>query len=611
MEQTESKDIKAKKEAQWHHCREELEKSGMRAKEQDPELPNVFCAYNIRLPMTDGTGLATDIYFPSEIGPFPVILARSTYGKPSAEAERWMLRGYVLVIQDVRGLGDSEGEFVAFEPDGWGPDHTDGNDTIKWIMSQPWCSGKVGTYGGSALGITQVRLAPGSKTLSAQTISAAASDFYGNLAYQGGVWRKELCEGWLALFGEKGKKTKEIWKAHPQKDEYWERYDVESRAYEITAPGIHFGGWWDIFAQGTINSFLTRQNKGGEGARGNQVLIMKNCPHGEFPQPDYTYRENRDELRVSHHEFAFFDHWLKGEEKSDLLTKRVKYYIIGDDSDMQAPGNEWREADSWPPFEIDEVPFFLSADKKLCSDKEDAVEGFLTFEADPHNPCPTLGGQNLTIAAGPWDQRRVSSGQIDFVKNYNHLERPSGWDELLRLYEQDDILVPRTDILEFETEELTTPLEIAGQVRVALCVSTNVPDTDFTAKLVDIYPDGREILLLDSIVRLKYRVGFERAAPPMQKGEVVPIEIDLWHTSCIFNTGHKIGLRISGSNYPRFEINPNTGEDFPSDLPMMVAKNTVQMGKNFESALILPLRASGGITAGKTDTAFLPKTSKR
>jgi hypothetical protein len=180
---------------------------------------------------------------------------------------------------------------------------------------------------------------------------------------------------------------------------------------------------------------------------------------------------------------------------------------------------------------------------------------------DPAQPFPTHGGANLLLPAGPFDQRTVNEG--------------------------------RTDLLKFATAPLERPIEVTGRVRVVLYVSSDAPDTDFTAKLVDVFPagDDREILMLDNIRRVKYRSGFEAPAPLLvSPDQVVTIEIDLWSISWIYNTGHRIGLQISSSNYPRFEKNPNTGDDFPKEDNLRVAHNMVHTGKNRPSALFLPLR---------------------
>ncbi len=526
-----------------------------------------FAAFCLILPtatvmvkMSDGTELATDYYLPKEGGPsWPVILARTAYPRAAGmgRAEGIVKRGYVAVAQDIRGMGASKGEHNIWHADGWRDGMRDGADTVAWVKSQPWCNGKISTYGESALGVTQVLLAPTTRDVTCQDIEVAPSNFYHNLAYRGGVWVKNLDEGWLTLLGLK--ESIVLYKSHPCFDEFWTYYNAEPKAPEITLPAIHVGGWYDIFQQGTINNYLTRQHNGGPGAKGNQKLVMRASAHTGYDARDYKFNENVHELNVGKLERDFVDYWMKGDKNGAMDAPNVHYYVLGDDKEPSAPGNEWRTADDWPPFAIEPTPYYLTQDGLLGAAAPSA-EGKREFMYDPAKPVPTHGGNNLLMPAGPFDQRRVST---------------------------------REDVLRFSTEPLTTPVESTGQVFVKLYVSTDAPDTDFTAKLVDIYPAGdeREILMLDGIQRVKLRNGFEKAAPHLTSAdEVVEVTIDLWTTSCIFNKGHRIGVQVSSSNYPRFEVNPNTGEDFPQEGKLRVAHNAVHMSKGYPSALLLPVR---------------------
>ncbi len=550
--------------------------------------------------MRDGVRLATDLHFPETEGPYPVVLARSVYGRTYAQDPvKWTDRGYAFVIQDVRGLGDSEGEFIAFEPDGWGPDHTDGADTVEWIRRQIWCNGKVGSCGGSALGITQTRLAAACSRLDAQAIEVAPSAFYDTMCYQGGVWRKELCEGWLRMFresfGEGSETTCRLWKSHPSRDSFWDSYDVEKRASSITAPGLHTGGWWDIFQRGTIRNFQTRQMEGGEGCRGNQVLVIDDSSHGESQTEDYRFSENR---RFDYHslETRFMHFWLQDRSPGGRPAPAVHFFTIGDDSDPDAPGNRWNTSDTWPPFPVDEKPYFLCSGGLLSEASQGPDVRTMTFRYDPDDPFPTLGGPNLTILKGPYDQRKAESGDMGFTRDYADFGMPDGWIRRLAAGTRE----PRKDFLKFTTPPLEHPVEIAGTVSVRLHVSTTAADTDFTAKLLDIYPegDGREILLLDGILRLKFRDGSGKPAAPPAPGETAEIRIDLWDISCIFNRGHRIGIAISSSNYPRFERSPNNGDDFPAGKDPIPAENTVHTGGRYGSALLLPVKRFSCVSSG-------------
>lgn len=513
-------------------------------------------AETLLLPMRDGVALATDYFLPADAQPpFPTILTRTYYGRATkytdATVKRFTGRGYAYVIQDVRGRGGSQGKDMAFGDDGCG-ERQDGVDTVAWIAKQQWCNGKIGTCGGSALGIVQVLMAPGTSQIAGQCIAVAASDLYGQIGYQGGVPRKALTEDWLKA--QKSEHVLAVWHAHPTYDAFWEQQNVEPVAGRITAPAVHMGGWWDIFCQGTINNFTSRQHNGGPGAKGAQKLIMGAWLHGPKAEPGDLVLHKNFGFDMGRYEDRFLDHYVKGEANGIETEPAVQYYTLGDAFAPDAPGNEWRTAQDWPPFPTVATPYYLHAEKVLSMDPATA-DGGLGFTYDPANPCPTHGGAELTLPAGPFDQRELAA---------------------------------RPDVLVFQTAPLDAPVEITGNVKAMLYVSTDAPDTDFTAKLVDIYPDGRQFLMLDGIRRLKFWKGFTQAEP-VAPGTVVPLEIELWTISLIVNRGHRIGLHVSSSNYRRFELNPNTGEDVPSG-EMRAAHNTIHMGPNRGSALILPIR---------------------
>ena len=509
----------------------------------------------VEVPMRDGMKLAADVYLPEGDGPFPVVVARSVYGRGNeALARPFTSRGMAFVPQDTRGRGDSEGRDRVFADDGWSLTQ-DGADTIAWVREQSWCNGKVGTWGGSALGITQIWLAAAGADVDFQHIAVAASRFYGDLAYQGGVWRRGLCEPWLTM--QKTAHVIRLWKSHPYLATFWTSMDATRQAASVTAPALHLGGWWDIFAQGTIDNFVSRHEHGGPGARGRQVLVMGPWAHGGPGGPrklgDLELRDNYrfDVEKLAHRLYA---HYLRGVDDGVEREAAVHYYTLGADDDTDAPGNEWRTAASWPPFAVQKRSLWLAADGALRTKGAPSAENdSAAFTYDPSDPCPTRGGANLALPAGPFDQRRVSS---------------------------------RPDVLRFVTAPLAAPLEATGRVKVRLYVSSDAPDTDFTAKLIDVYPDGREILLLDSIQRVKLRRGF-RTPEPLPPGSMGEVEIDLWSISVVFAKGHRIGLHVSSSNYPRFEKNPNSGDDFPTADNSRAARNTVWFGAEHPSALIL------------------------
>lgn len=523
---------------------------------------------HVRVPMTDGTELATDIYLPQGEGPWPVILLRTTYGRyfPMEHFLRagFIDKGYVGIIQDVRGMGNSGGEPHVFYADGWRPGLSDGADTVAWILTQPWCSGKVGTYGQSALGMAAMLLAPATHDVAAQVIYEAPASFYHHAAFQGGVFVKNLVEGWLTAMFQPH--LIPIYKAEPSDAPFWEPYNTLSRIQDVTAPAIFYGGWYDIFQQGILDAFAAREANGGPGAKGKNYLIMNWSPHQSPPKLAYRPKvKNEQPVSRSNLAHAFFDHYLKGVAGALDGIPKVQYFVIGDDTDLSAPGNEWRTAETWPPYPSAATPFYLQGDGMLSHTEPESVDAALAFTFDPANPYPTCGGANLffNTPIGPQDQRKCGEG--------------------------------REDVLKFATAPLSEPLEVAGRVTVRLYVSSDAPDTDFTAKLVDIYPepDGREINVLDSVRRVKYRETLKHPLPPLTgPDQIVVLDIDLWSTCIVFNKGHRIGLHISSSNYPRFEINPNTGADYPEkDAPMRIAHNQVHCDATHPSALLLPTRA--------------------
>lgn len=530
--------------------REGLEAAGCLGDSNGPET--------VMVPMRDGVKLATDIYVPAgEDQAFPVLVMRTVYGRGgkamNATGEACMGRGYVFVSQDTRGRGDSEGTENTFFDDGWG-ERQDGADLIAWIGAQPWCNGKIGTWGGSALGITQVLMAGACQAITCQSIQVASSNMYGQLSYQGGVFRKALCEDWLEM--QKIPYMVDTWHSHPTYDDFWKLLNAEPRAPQVTAPAVHVGGWWDIFCQGTINNFTTRQYQGGTGARGNQKLIMGAWPHGPRKEVgDLVLRDNFT-FDFGAYEQRFQDYWLKEVQNGIMQEPAVNYYTLGDVTNPDAPGNEWRTANDWPPFPTVETAYFLQGDRSLSTAPATEPDNSLSYVYDPANPCPTHGGAELTLPAGPFDQQTVGN---------------------------------RPDVLVFLSAPLEAPLEVTGNVRVRLYVSTDAPDTDFTAKFVDVYPDGRQYLMLDNIRRLKFRNGYEQAEP-LAPGTVGELVIDLWSISLILDKGHRIGLHVSSSNYPRFEKNPNTGEDLPG-AETRAATNAIHLDQAHPSALLLPVHS--------------------
>lgn len=504
------------------------------------------------IPMRDGVKLAADVYLPKGEGPWPAVLTMTPYNKNnfggmSGEINR---KGFALVAQDIRGRFASEGaDWPVFSHNGWG-EIQDGYDTIEWIAKQKWCNGKVGTFGGSAGGILQNMTAPSRPLhLVCQYVQVAFSSMYHQGAYPGGAFLKNLVLGWLEENRFSPGNLKMI-REHPEYDELWKQLDAERVASRVNVPVLSMGGWYDIFNQGTINSFVTIQNGGDKGAKGRCKLVMGPWAHGMFT--DLTYPKSQPPAMVD--SWKWFDLWLKNDGKGAEKIPAVHYYVMGDPSDPKAPGNEWRTADAWP-IPAKPTPLYLAADGSLSRVPPKEEEASRSFQYDPKNPVPTVGGANLLLPLGPKDQRGVEN---------------------------------RPDVLVFTSEALPESLEVTGRIEVFLWASSSCSDTDFTAKLSDVYPDGRSMLVLDGIIRARYRNGVEKSEL-MKPGEVYRFEIDLWSTSIVFNRGHRIRVAISSSNSPRFEPNPNTGEHSGRSEKSIVATNTIYFDEGHSSHILLPV----------------------
>jgi len=506
----------------------------------------------VMVPMRDGTGLSTSVAVPSGDGPWPAILIRTPYGKQgmAGAAAMAVQNGYASVVQDFRGRFDSEGvDYMVFVHGGWG-ENQDGYDTVEWIASQKWSNGKVGAFGISGPGIALNMMAPSRPPhLKCMFVSVAFSSMYHQATYQGGAFRKALIENWLN--GNKfHRRNLEIIREHPDYDDFWRGINPEEVMHRVNVPVMYVGGWYDIFSAGTINSFGIVQHKGDAGARGKCRLVMEAYGHGSSNELSFPNAGSPATANV----FRWFDAWLKNDGKGADKIPTVHYYVMGDPDDKSGPGNQWRTAEDWP-IRAKPRPFYFHADGTLGREPQRKKNASLSYEYDPKNPVPTIGGANLTITKGPRDQRPI--GQRD-------------------------------DALVFTSEKLDEHLEVTGSVKVKLWASSSATDTDFTAKLSDVYPDGRDMLVLDGIIRGRHRDSME-TSKFMRPGKIYEFEIDLWSTSLVFSPGHRIRVAISSSNAPRFEPNPNTGKPSGADDETIVATNRIYLDSKRPSHILLPV----------------------
>jgi predicted acyl esterase len=506
------------------------------------------------VPMRDGVKLATDVYLPAGDGPWPTILVMTPYSrKPVASmAPEAGKRGYALVSQDFRGRYDSEGvDYPIFSHHGWG-EHQDGYDTVEWIAKQEWSNGKIGGFGISAPACALNMTAPSRPPhLTCSYSVVAFSSMYHQAAYLGGAFLKSLIEDWLRQT-KLNPKNLELIRAHPNYDDFWKQTDPARVVSQVNVPTMYVGGWYDIFNAGSIDSFVTVNKQGDVGARGKCRLVMEAYGHGR--NNDLVFPNSAQPPAAD--AWKWFDIWLKHDGKGLEEVPVVQYFVMGDPADPNTPGNKWRTAADWPvPAEPIKVYFYPDSKLRLAAPQE--MFGSLSYKYDPKDPVPTIGGANLTISKGPMDQRPVET---------------------------------RPDVLLFVSPVLDRYVEITGPVKVTLWASSTVPDTDFTAKLCDVYPDGRSIIVLDGIIRASHRNSMEKMEP-MEPGKIYEFDIDLWSTSLVISPGHRVHVAISSSNAPRFEPNPNTGKPSGSDDKTEVATNTIYMNADHPSHILLPVAA--------------------
>jgi hypothetical protein len=553
-------------------------------------------------PMRDGTLLRADLYLPEGDGPFPALVERTPYGKDNSPekqvgaTEFFASHGYAVVIQDVRGRFGSEGRFVPFNDDGWQANR-DGYDTVEWIAAQPWCTGKVGTIGGSYAGATQYQLAPTRPPhLVAMYVRESSADYWAEWVYHGGAFELGFMFEWtvkmtynnlarLARSAEEHQARKGIleralaevssWHrhlpfgfnplveglddwyneflAHPEDGPYWQRWSIATQHAEIETPIVHLGGWFDIFLAGTLKNFEGMRSKGRTpAARAAQRLLVGPWVHG--PQniakslqgeidfgPDAVRDYNQ--LRL-----PWFDHWLKRADNGVLDEPPVQLFVMGE--------NRWRAADAYPLPGTRYEPWHLHEGGRLERAASDRAEMADAYVYDPDYPVPTLGGQTLNIPGGAYDQRPIEHR-----------------------------------CLVYTSAPLDRPLTIVGPVTAVLHAMSSAPDTDWVVRLTDVHPNGVSRLLTDGILRARYR---ESTTHPtlIEPNRVYEFPIDLWATANTFLPGHRIRVAVTSSSFPRFDRNLNTGGPIGAEASGRAALNTVFHDAVRPSRVILPVVSS-------------------
>jgi predicted acyl esterase len=504
--------------------------------------------------MRDGVKLAGNLYLPAGAGPFPCVVVRTPYGKDAMYAdprgaEPYTKSGYAYLVQDVRGKGNSQGFYQAFVND-----RDDGYDTVEWMARQSWCNGKVGITGPSAMGITgNLAAISNPPHLKAAFVIVAPTSLTA-ASFIGGVFKDKDVAGWSRDQGIAEDVIAKNAAGYPSSAEY-AALDIQRNAEFIHVPIYNLGGWYDIFNEGSTRNFMYLQHHGSKGARGNQKLEMGPFGHGEL-SGDMSY-PNGGSLAGSSNEIRWWDYWLKGIDNGIMSEPPVKAYMMaGARKGAVSPKNKWMYFGDWPPAPAT-VSYYLHADGTLSTKAPTDKNGARTYTFDPKNPVKTIGGANLTFERGPMDQRPIG---------------------------------PRQDYLRFQTPILDKDVTVAGEVAATLWAATDGPDTDFMVKLVDVYPDGYEAIVLDSAIRTKYRNGrkvddIEMMTPNAPE----KLKVDLWDTMITFEKGHRIEVTVTSSNAPRFDVNPNTGENPGPNAHPRVAKNTVFMDSAMPSSIQLPI----------------------
>ena len=528
---------------------------------------------NMPVKMRDGVTLRADIYRPNTAGKFPVLLQRTPYNKDGdvGFGLKAAARGYVVIIQDVRGRYASEGEWYTFKHES-----NDGYDTVEWAAALPhirWQSGYVrwllrrrdadarGDCASAASGwhlslrhgeqlpleldlpgrrlraVVQrvLDLRPGAERARSRRQQSHERD-EGHLATAGGLVRPVQRPRRRRHDQSRSNRTAPYfldWLAHPSEDAYWKQWSIEAHFSEITVPQLTIAAWYDIFQDGSIRNYVGVKAHGATEAarRGQHLLVAVGGHAGEGPkigEVDFGPDSHFDYEAAT---LAWYDYLFK-DAKNEFAGKPVKIFVMG--------ANQWREEDDWPLARAQATRYFLHSTGKansvrgngtLSTAAPGATEAADQYVYDPANPAPTVGGplccDGEHMPPGPRDQRPVEA---------------------------------REDVLVYSTAPLASDMEVTGPVSLELYIKSSAVDTDFTAKLVDVWPNGFAQNLTDSILRTRYRNSQEKPEL-MTPGQVYKLTIDVWSTSNVFKKGHALRLEVSSSNFPRFDRNLNTGED--------------------------------------------------
>ena len=564
--------------------------------------------------MRDGTVLRADVWRQDDERPHPVLLQRSPYGKSPGQVSivdagldplRAVEHGYAVVLQDVRGRFASDGDFDPFRSE-----PGDGADTIGWAAAQPWSDGSVGMYGGSYFGATQLLAAADAPpALRAITPVVTASEYYEGWTYQGGAFQlgfvlfwtlsalapveilrrpaaerprlqaqlaELLADPWLTyrrlplddLDGiEELVPYYREWLDHATRDEWWRETAPNERYASVTVPALHMGGWYDIFAAGTIENFARLRTEAASAeARQGQRLLMGPWAHASYGDIigdlEFGPAAAWESFDPTAWHLAWFDEHLRG--IVNYGTAPVRIFLMG--------ANTWLEETDWPPTGVALEDWHLHSRGSANTRGGDGVLSRVpaddeqpdTFMYDPADPVPTHGGATLI----PGNTVGLHTGALDQCE-----------------------LEQRPDVLVYTSEPLEGDVDVIGSVEAVLHVATSGSDTDFTAKLVDVHPNGRAYLVCDGIRALRHRDSLDRVSP-VAPGDTYELRVALGPTANRFRRSHRIRVEVSSSNFPRFARNPNNGvaptKAVQADLTP--ARQLVHHDASRPSRIVLPVR---------------------
>ncbi|MBO0875711.1 MAG: CocE/NonD family hydrolase [Pseudonocardia sp.] len=571
---------------------------------------------NVAVPMRDGTVLRADVYRPASAEPVPVILYRTQYDKTAAQVQPLRFQSpdwfashcYLVVAEDIRGLYASAGTFTEFAHD-----QDDGFDSVEWAARLPGSNGKVGMYGSSYVGATQWLAAETAPPhLAAIVPSNTASDYYQGWTYEDGAFRLNFIEPWVmedlataaaAQRGDNATKatvadeTKKIaswlsytpyqrfpplrpddpavapyffdWLRHRTDDQYWQQWAPRRYYSRIGIPVLDVEGWYDAFLAGGVENF-TGMVAGGASpfARANQRLLIGPWDHIGWGRPGSTEAPMLRDLGpvanspVNDLMLAWWDHYLKGVDNGvGTGGPRVDYFQMG--------SNTWHTTSAWPVPGTQITPFYLSSGGHANTASGDGVLSGTApaagnpadhYSYDPAHPAPSVGGHSCCAAQGtgsqgPYDQRQVEG---------------------------------RQDVLTYTTDPLAQDTDVTGPISLTLYAASSAPDTDWTAKLDVVHPDGTSVNLNNGIQRASFRDSLS-APSPITPGQVYRYTITIWPTSNLFHAGDRIRVDVSSSDYPQFDPNPNTGDWLGDSTRTQPADQTVLHDAAHPSALLLPI----------------------